>query len=248
LSDARARLAAVRAGLLRFVVPVRREAAVLRREAAVLRREAAVLRREGELREVLLRFVVPVRRAAVLRLFELVRRDGELRDVLLRLVVPVRRDAVLLRVVPRAAVLRVVLRVALERLLPERVADVRLPPERVADARRVVVPVRDDEGERVEAAERRGLPRDDFADDLRFGFSGMPTPARRASESPIAMACRAFFAPCLPLRIWSISRCTNSPACVLADLPARLSRWARRIVSLSGMLPPERMERTLAVQ
>ena len=52
--------------------------------------------------------------------------------------------------------------------------------------------------------------------DLRFGLSRIGTPARRASESPIAMACFAFFAPCAPSRILSISRWTNSPA-----------RWAR---------------------
>lgn len=93
----------------------------------------------------------------------------------------------------------------------------------------------------------RGL-RDDFARVLRFGFSGMPTPARRASESPMAMACLAFFAPCSPLRIWSISRCTNSPACVLADLPSRLSSRARWMVSLSGMGHPKSVDGAFAVQ
>src|SRR5207253_618497 len=58
----------------------------------------------------------------------------------------------------------------------------------------------------------------DFAGDLRdfaaaffgraalapfFGFTS--TPARRASDSPIAIACLAFFAPCLPARMRSIS-------------------------------------------
>jgi hypothetical protein len=110
------------------------------------------------------------------------------------------------------------------RLAPDRLAPDRLAPElRREDEATVRVPL-----------DLRGL-RDDFADDLRFGFSGMSTPARRASESPIAMACRAFFAPCSPSRILSISRSTNSPACVLADLPARLSARARSMVSLSGI-------------
>ena len=38
------------------------------------------------------------------------------------------------------------------------------------------------------------------------------TPARRAFESPIAIACLVFFAPCLPSRTCSISSRTNSPA------------------------------------
>jgi hypothetical protein len=71
-------------------------------------------------------------------------------------------------------------------------------------------------------------------------LSGMSTPARRASESPMAIACFAFFAPCSPSRILSISRCTNSPAWVLADLPARLSARARWMVSLSGISTPLR--------
>jgi hypothetical protein len=177
-------------------------------------------------------FRAEVFRAEVLRVGD-ARPDDALRVVL--------REDVALRDDVRRVLLRVpVLRVALARLPAERLADaLRFVPEERPEDR--------EEPERVDVADRLGL-RDDFADDLRFGFSGMPTPARRASESPIAMACRAFFAPCLPLRIWSISRCTNSPACVLADLPARLSRSARRIVSLSGMLPPERDERNLAVQ
>jgi hypothetical protein len=35
---------------------------------------------------------------------------------------------------------------------------------------------------------------------------------------------------------------------VLGDLPARLSRWARRIVSLSGIVASRADERTLAAQ
>ncbi len=43
-------------------------------------------------------------------------------------------------------------------------------------------------------------------------LTGAFTPARRALEKPIAMACFADFAPCLPLRTCSISSCTYSPA------------------------------------
>ena len=254
LSDARARLVELRAVLRRAVL--RPPVLVLRRvlpRAEVLREPAfrvAALRvdvlradvlRADVLRAEVLRaevfraevFRAEVLRAEVLRAEAL--RVGEARrDEALRVVL---RDDVALRDDVRRVVLRVpVLRVALARL----------PPERLADALRLV-PEEREEPDRVDAAERLGF-RDDFADDRRFGFSGTSTPARRASESPIAMACRAFFAPCLPLRIWSISRCTNSPAWVLADLPARLSRSARRIVSLSGMLPPERDERNLALQ
>jgi hypothetical protein len=34
----------------------------------------------------------------------------------------------------------------------------------------------------------------------RFGLSGIGTQARRASESPIAIACLVFFTPCFPSR------------------------------------------------
>lgn len=43
---------------------------------------------------------------------------------------------------------------------------------------------------------------------------GNLTPARRALESPMAMACSGDRAPCSPDRICSISSRTNSPACV----------------------------------
>src|SRR5207245_117853 len=49
------------------------------------------------------------------------------------------------------------------------------------------------------------------------GFGGRSTPARRAFDSPIAIACLAERAPCLPSRTCSISSRTNSPACVLHD-------------------------------
>jgi hypothetical protein len=62
------------------------------------------------------------------------------------------------------------------------------------------------------------------------------TPALRALDSPMAIACFADLAPCLPSRMCSISSRTNSPACVLADFPSRLSLAALRIVSCSGIL------------
>jgi hypothetical protein len=69
---------------------------------------------------------------------------------------------------------------------------------------------------------------------LRFG-GGRLTPARRASDNPMAMACLVERAPCSPCRILSISSRTNSPAWVEADLPSRLSRRAFAIARLSGM-------------
>ena len=64
------------------------------------------------------------------------------------------------------------------------------------------------------------------------------TPARRALERPIAMACLVDAAPCLPSRTWCISSRTNSPACVLGDFPSRASSRARSSVSFSGISPP----------
>src|SRR5712671_2274720 len=62
------------------------------------------------------------------------------------------------------------------------------------------------------------------------------TPALLASDKPIAIACFVERAPCSPLRIFSISSLTNSPACVDGDLPSRLSFPARSIVFLSGII------------
>src|SRR5262249_5230688 len=45
------------------------------------------------------------------------------------------------------------------------------------------------------------------------------TPARRALERPIAMACCGDLAPCSPRRILWISSRTNSPACVVGAFP-----------------------------
>ncbi len=61
------------------------------------------------------------------------------------------------------------------------------------------------------------------------------TPARRAFESPMAIACFVDRAPCLPSRIWSISSRTNSPACVLGAFPSRASFRALSMVLFSGI-------------
>ena len=71
---------------------------------------------------------------------------------------------------------------------------------------------------------------------LPFSGTGSFTPARLAFERPIAIACLAERAPCSPLRIASISSRTNSPACVEADFPSRLSRRARSMVCFFGMM------------
>src|SRR5688572_29639624 len=63
----------------------------------------------------------------------------------------------------------------------------------------------------------------------------MATPARRAFDRPMAMACLALRAPCSPSRMWWISSRTNSPAWVLADAPRRLARRARSTVAFSGI-------------
>ncbi len=51
------------------------------------------------------------------------------------------------------------------------------------------------------------------------GGRGSVTPARRAFDKPIAIACFVDRAPCLPFRMCSISSRTNSPACVLGAFP-----------------------------
>jgi len=70
--------------------------------------------------------------------------------------------------------------------------------------------------------------------DPRFG-GGSFTPARRALDNPMAIACLAERAPCFPSRICSISSRTNSPAWVDGDFPSRASSRARSIVSCSGI-------------
>jgi hypothetical protein len=68
------------------------------------------------------------------------------------------------------------------------------------------------------------------------GGRGSFTPARRAFERPMAMACLVDRAPCFPWRMCSISSWTNSPAWVLGAFPARFARRARLRVSCSGMI------------
>jgi hypothetical protein len=79
---------------------------------------------------------------------------------------------------------------------------------------------------------------------LPFSGTGNFTPARLAFERPMAIACLADRAPCSPLRIASISSRTNSPACVEADFPARLSRCARSMVSFFGMGTSKKFSQT----
>ena len=68
----------------------------------------------------------------------------------------------------------------------------------------------------------------------RFG-GGNFTPARRAFDKPMAIACCGERAPCSPSRMCSISSRTNSPACVEGESPSRSSSCARSIVSSSGI-------------
>jgi hypothetical protein len=94
---------------------------------------------------------------------------------------------------------------------------------------------------RLRAFDRLVVPRfADFrlADFLAVDFFGLGTltPARRAFDRPIAMACLVERAPCFPWRTWWISSSTNSPAWVDGDFPSRASLRARRFVSRSGML------------
>ncbi len=72
---------------------------------------------------------------------------------------------------------------------------------------------------------------------LRGGGASL-TPARRAFESPMAIACLVERAPCLPSRTCSISSRTNEPACVLGALPLRFACRARFNVCFSGMWEP----------
>jgi len=65
--------------------------------------------------------------------------------------------------------------------------------------------------------------------------AGSFTPARRAFDSPMAIACLGDRAPCFPSRMWWISSRTNSPACVDLDFPCAASFRARSMVSFSGM-------------
>jgi hypothetical protein len=73
------------------------------------------------------------------------------------------------------------------------------------------------------------------SDAFSLGGALTDTPALRAFARPIAIACLVDFAPCLPCRTCRISSRTYSPACVLADLPDFLARFARCRVLFSGM-------------
>src|SRR5437660_808726 len=68
----------------------------------------------------------------------------------------------------------------------------------------------------------------------RFG-GGNFTPALRAFDRPMAIACCGERAPCSPSRICSISSRTNSPAWVEGDLPSRSSSRALSTGSSSGI-------------
>ncbi|MRH00159.1 hypothetical protein GIY21_07605 [Xanthomonas sontii] len=61
------------------------------------------------------------------------------------------------------------------------------------------------------------------------------TPARRALDRPMAIACLVDFTWVLPSRTRSISSRTNSPAWVVPALPSRLARRARVVVDCSGI-------------
>ena len=52
----------------------------------------------------------------------------------------------------------------------------------------------------------------------------------------MAIACFDERAPCLPLRMWSISSRTNSPAAVEGRFPAERSRFAFLTVVLLGIV------------
>jgi hypothetical protein len=87
-----------------------------------------------------------------------------------------------------------------------------------------------------------------FRELLLFFGGGKLTPARRAFDKPIAMACFGERAPCFPWRTCSISSRTNSPACVEGDLPSCASRRARSITSFSGMDTPFKGRKGLKVE
>ena len=61
------------------------------------------------------------------------------------------------------------------------------------------------------------------------------TPAFRALDKPIAIACFVDRAPCLPSLTWRISSRTNSPACVEGALPWRFFSCALWTVCRSGI-------------
>jgi hypothetical protein len=110
---------------------------------------------------------------------------------------------------------------------PSRFNAPRVACERRADGRLALV-------RRPRALSLRALRR--VLSDVVSGRGGRNgTPARRALDSPMAMACFGDRAPCLPSRTCSISSRTYSPACVDGAFPSALSRWARCRVLFSGM-------------
>ncbi len=78
-----------------------------------------------------------------------------------------------------------------------------------------------------------------FSEVLPGAGGGRSTPARRAFDSPMAIACCAELAPCFPSRMWWISSRTNLPAWVLGALPpARSLRALLRVSSLGISMVP----------
>jgi hypothetical protein len=91
---------------------------------------------------------------------------------------------------------------------------------------------------RLAFATSRAACRRVLAEAVRLFGGRSFTPARRALERPMAIACFVDRAPCFPSRTWCISSRTNSPAWVEGAFPSRLSWRARSIVSVSGTFPP----------
>jgi hypothetical protein len=75
-----------------------------------------------------------------------------------------------------------------------------------------------------------------FAEAFPFRGARSFTPALRAFERPIAIACWGDRTPCFPSRTWCISSRTNSPACVDGAFPSSLSSFARSTVAFSGIM------------
>ena len=67
------------------------------------------------------------------------------------------------------------------------------------------------------------------------------TPARRAFESPIAIACLVDRAPCLPWRMWCISSRTNSPAWVEGAVQTSLNAVWGILHHLGGTTHPDNL-------
>jgi hypothetical protein len=74
-----------------------------------------------------------------------------------------------------------------------------------------------------------------FSGTVPLSGGGSFTPARRALERPMAIACLVERAPCFPSRMCSISSRTNSPAWVDGALPCRFALRARSTVFFSGI-------------